>query len=76
MGVFHGFYFGTFLQQTAMDSLYMLSGVALAEALLLLLFALALARLTKAAAWLRPVQAGAVVLFLIGMAWFLLRIRS
>ncbi len=76
MGVFHGFYFGSFLQQTGMDWTYVLTGVALADALLLVVFALLLGQAKRRTPWLRPVQAGAVVLFLIGMAWFIFRVRS
>jgi hydrogenase/urease accessory protein HupE len=76
MGVFHGFYFGGFLKQSEMGSLYVLSGVLLADALLLVLFAYLLARLREGAAWLRPVKSGAVLLFVIGIAWFVMRVRS
>jgi hydrogenase/urease accessory protein HupE len=76
MGVFHGFYFGTFLRQSEMDSLYVLSGVVIADLALLALFAYMLSRLTRAAPWLRPVRSGAVVLLLVGMVWFVLRMRS
>ena len=73
MGVFHGFYFGIFLQQTEMDYLYLLSGVTLGDVLVLLVFAFLLARLKAGAPALRPVQAGAVLLFIIGIAWFISR---
>lgn len=76
MGVFHGFYFGSFLKQSEMDSLYVLGGVLLANALLLITFAYLLARLREGAAWLRPVKSGAVVLFVIGLFWFVMRVRS
>ena len=76
MGVFHGFYFGSFLKQSEMDSLYVLGGVLLANALLLIVFAYLLARLREGAAWLRPVKSGAVVLFVIGLFWFVMRVRS
>jgi hydrogenase/urease accessory protein HupE len=76
MGVFHGFYFGSFLKQSEMESLYVLGGVVLANALLLIVFAYLLARLREGAAWLRPVKSGAVVLFVIGLVWFVMRVRS
>jgi hydrogenase/urease accessory protein HupE len=76
MGVFHGFYFGSFLKQSEMDSLYVLGGVLLANALLLGVFAYLLARLREGAAWLRPLKSGAVVLFVIGFVWFVMRVRS
>jgi hydrogenase/urease accessory protein HupE len=76
MGVFHGFYFGSFLRQTQMDALFVLTGVALGEGLLLLVFAALLSQLNKLAAALRPVQVGSGLLFLIGISWFILRMRS
>ena len=76
MGVFHGFYFGSFLQQSQMDSLFVLTGVAFAEGLLFVVFAMLLSRLNRVAAALRPVQVGSGLLLVIGMAWFILRMRS
>ena len=76
MGVFHGFYFAGFLKQSEMESGYVLGGVLLADALLLVVFAYLLARLREGAAWLRPVKSGAVVLFVIGLVWFVMRVRS
>lgn len=76
MGVFHGFYFGNFLKQSEMNSLYVLGGVLLANALLLGVFAYVLGRLREGAAWLRPVKSGAAVLLVIGLVWFVLRVRS
>ncbi len=73
MGVFHGFYFGSFLRQAEMDYLYVLSGVAVGEVLVLVLFAFLLARLKAGAPGLRPVQAGAVLLFVVGITWFVTR---
>ena len=73
MGVFHGFYFGSFLQQVEMDYLYVLSGVTFGDALVLLVFAFLLARLKAGAPGLRPVQVGAVLLFIIGIVWFITR---
>jgi hypothetical protein len=76
MGIFHGLYFGSFLQQSEMHAGYVLSGVALGEILLLGLFATVWTRLKTAAAALRPVQTGAVVLFAVGIVWFFLRVRG
>ena len=73
MGVFHGFYFGSFLRQSGMDYLYVLSGVAVGEVLVLVVFAFLLARLKAGAPSLHPVQAGAVLLFIVGIVWFGLR---
>lgn len=76
MGVFHGFYFGSFLKQSEMDSLYVLGGVLLANALVLGVFAYVLGRLREGAPWLRPVKSGAAVLLVIGLVWFVMRVRS
>ena len=76
MGVFHGFYFGSFLRQTQMDPLFLLAGVAFGEGLLLLLFAVLLSQINKVSAALKPVQVGSGLLFLIGITWFILRMRS
>lgn len=76
MGVFHGFYFGNFLKQSEMDSVYVLAGVLLANALLLGVIAYILVRLREGAPWLRPVKSGAAVLLVIGLVWFVMRVRS
>jgi hydrogenase/urease accessory protein HupE len=76
MGVFHGFYFGSFLQQSEMDLLYVLTGVVIAEAVLLLIFSYLSASLITAVPKLRPVKTGAALLFLVGIFWFVLRLRS
>ena len=76
MGVFHGFYFGSFLQRSQMDPLFLLTGVAFGEGLLLVIFAVLLNWLKRVAAALKPVQVGAGLLLVIGMAWFILRMRS
>ncbi|MEX2300706.1 MAG: HupE/UreJ family protein [Bryobacterales bacterium] len=76
MGVFHGFYFGNFLKQSGMDSLYVLGGVLLANALVVGAFAYLLGRLREGAPWLRPVKSGAAVLLAIGLVWFVMRVRS
>ena len=76
MGVFHGFYFGTFMQQSEMSPLYVLTGVAVTEAAVLALFAWLLARVTKVATAWRPVQIGAALLGVVGMVWFVMRMRS
>ena len=74
MGVFHGFYFGTFLGQSEMSPVYVLTGVAVTEAAVLALFAWLLGRATKAATTLRPVRIGAALLGIVGMAWFVMSI--
>ena len=74
MGVLHGFYFGTFLGQSEMSPVYVLTGVAVTEAAVLALFAWLLGRATKAATTLRPVRIGAALLGIVGMAWFVMSI--
>ena len=59
-----------------MDPLYVLSGVVTAEALVLLLFAYLVSRLIAGAPELHPTKIGAVLLFIVGIVWFVLRIRS
>lgn len=76
MGVFHGLYFGGFLRQADMQPAFVMTGVVVAELALLALFAWVLSRLTSAAASLRPVQAGAAALFVVGIVWFVLRVRG
>lgn len=76
LGVFHGFYFGLFLRESQMHPLPVLAGVVSTELLLLALFAWLLGRLARIAHRLQPVRAGAGALLLVGMAWFLLRLRG
>ena len=76
MGVFHGIYFGSFLQQSEMDPLYVLTGVVVAESVVVLLFGYLAAKLIAGVPQLRPVKAGAALLFVVGMVWFVLRIQS
>src|SRR2546422_757833 len=74
LGAFHGLYFLLFLQSTGYAPGFVLLGAALAEAVLIALFALVFARLGRLAAALRPVQVSASALLVIGMVWFFLRL--
>ncbi len=76
MGVFHGFYFGSFLEQSEMDPFFVLAGVGVAEVVLLVVFALLLSRIERGMPRLKPVRAGAAALFVVGMVWFILRLQS
>ena len=76
MGLFHGLYFAGFLRQTEMHAAYVLAGVALAEILLIGLFALLLTGVQNVAARLQPVRLGAGLLLVIGIVWFALRLRG
>jgi HupE / UreJ protein len=76
LGVFHGFYFGLFLRESQMHPLPVLAGVVITEMLLLAAFAWLLSRLARVAHRLQPIRAGAGALLVVGMAWFLLRLRG
>jgi hypothetical protein len=64
LGVFHGLYFCLFVRTTQYSPALVLSGAALAEVLVLLLFALILWRLSR---WNR-VSAACLLVF--GLVWF------
>ncbi|MBI3472920.1 MAG: HupE/UreJ family protein [Candidatus Solibacter usitatus] len=74
LGVFHGLYFALFLRTSEFRAVYVLSGAAASEIFLLALFTLALGKLRLLLP--RVAQAGSVVLFGIGMAWFFVRLRG
>ena len=76
MGVFHGVYFGSFLEQSGMDPVFVLAGVSFGEVLLLVVFAVLLSRIERGLPRLQPVRAGAATLFVVGMVWFILRLQS
>ena len=70
LGAFHGLYFELFLRTTGYRALYVLMGAACAEIALIALCALLFSYLGK------YLTVCASVLFLTGMAWFFLRLRS
>jgi hypothetical protein len=76
LGIFHGFYFLLFLQSTGYGPGFVLAGAALAEIVLLALFALIFSRIGRVAAALRPVQVSASALLAVGLIWFFLRLKS
>jgi len=76
LGAFHGLYFLLFLQSTGYGPGFVLLGAALAELALIAMFAVIFARIGRLAAALRPVQVSASALFVIGMVWFFLRLKS
>jgi hypothetical protein len=76
LGAFHGLYFELFLRTTGYRALYVLTGAALAEIALIAVCALLFSYLGKHLKALRPVPVCASVLFVTGMAWFFLRLRS
>jgi hypothetical protein len=76
LGVFHGLYFALFLRTSEFHTLYVLTGAAIAEILLIGLFAFAFSRIGRLAASLRPLQVAAALLLGIGLFWFFLRLKS
>jgi hypothetical protein len=76
LGTFHGFYFELFVRNSGYSPVYVLTGAVLGEILVIALFALIFARIGKVAAALRPVQVSASLLLVIGIVWFVLRLRS
>jgi hypothetical protein len=76
LGAFHGLYFHLFLQATGYQSWTVLVGAGTAEAIAIAVLALAFSKLGKVARVVRPVQVSASGLFVFGMVWFFLRLRS
>ena len=76
LGLFHGTYFSMFLAQTGYRAPAFLSGVALAELLLIALFSLALTALARFAAMRRAVPIAASLLLVTGVVWFFIRLRA
>ena len=76
MGLFHGMYFHLFLLTTGYPAGLVLAGAALAETAAIALLGLALSRVGRVVQALRPVQVSASALFVFGMVWFFLRLRS
>ncbi len=76
LGIFHGLYFALFLSTSEFHALYVLTGAALAEAILIAFFALCFSRIAQLASNFRPAQVSASLLLAVGMFWFFLRLRS
>jgi len=76
LGVFHGLYFALFLRTTDFHPAFVLTGAAIAELLLIGVFAFAFSRVARITASLRPLQVSAGVLLGVGMFWFFLRLKS
>lgn len=76
LGGFHGLYFALFLQTTAYNPAYVLAGAAIADTILIALFAFVFSRIGRFAAALKPVQVSAALLLVIGMTWFFLRLAG
>jgi hypothetical protein len=76
LGIFHGLYFALFLRTSEFHALYVLSGAAMAEAILIVFFAFCFSRIARLASGYRPAQVSAGLLLGVGMFWFFLRLRS
>lgn len=76
LGVFHGLYFALFLRNSEFSAFYVLAGAAVAEMLLLAIFALVFGRVARLGRSFRPVQVSASLLLGIGMYWFFIRLKS
>jgi hypothetical protein len=76
LGAFHGLYFALFLRATGYMDWYVLPGAALAEIVLVAVCALVFGYLRRHLAALKPVPVSASVLLAIGLAWFVMRLRS
>jgi hypothetical protein len=76
LGLFHGAYFSIFLNESGYGASGFLAGVALAELLLIAMFA-ALLGLLNRFRWLqRAVPVTASLLLVTGMVWFFIRLRA
>ena len=76
LGLFHGLYFSMFLVQSGFRVPAFLSGVALAELLLIAVFALLLAGLARFDVMRRAVPVAASLLLVTGVVWFFIRLRA
>jgi len=76
LGLFHGAYFSMFLAQSGYRAPAFLSGVALAELLLIAVFALVLAGLARLSWMRRAVPVTASLLLVTSIVWFFVRLRA
>ena len=76
LGVFHGLYFGLFIQSSGFSNGWVLAGVALAEAALIGGMAWAMSRVGRALERWKPVRAASALLLVVGLGWFFVRLRS
>ncbi len=76
LGLFHGAYFSIFLAQSGYRAPAFLSGVALAELLLIALFALLLGGVARLNWMRRAVPVAASLLLVAGIVWFFVRLRA
>jgi HupE / UreJ protein len=76
LGLFHGAYFSMFLAESGFHAPAFLGGVVLAELLLIAIFALILAALSRFRWMQRAVPVSASLLLVAGVVWFYLRLRA
>ncbi len=76
LGLFHGAYFSVFLAESGYRAVTFLCGVAVAELLLISVFAFVLGRLIRLVRIPRAVPAAATLLLAVGVVWFFLRLRA
>ena len=76
LGAFHGLYFALFLRTTGYHAGYVLAGAGLAEIPVMAICTWVFSYLGKRLAAMRPVTVSASALLAIGLAWFLIRLRS
>jgi hypothetical protein len=75
LGLFHGAYFSIFLAESGYRAMTFLLGVAVAELLLIVVFAFVLSRMLRFAKLKSAVPAVAGLLLAVGLAWFLWRLK-
>src|SRR5260370_36377956 len=71
LGVFHGLYFALFLRTTDFHPTFVLTGAAIAELLLIGIFAFVFSRVARVTASLRPLQVSAGLMLVVGTIWLL-----
>jgi HupE / UreJ protein len=76
LGMFHGLYFELLLRNTGYGPVWVLTGAALTEAVLLAIFAVVFTRIGRLAAAVKPVQVSASLLLAFGIVWFCIRLAS
>lgn len=76
LGLFHGTYFSIFLAQSGYRAATFLAGVAIAELLLIAIFALIVTRLARFSWMRRVVPVTASLLLTVGLVWFFIRLRA
>ncbi|MCC6587907.1 MAG: HupE/UreJ family protein [Bryobacterales bacterium] len=76
LGIFHGLYFLLFLESSNYSAGWVLTGVAVAEIAVIGVLAAIWPRLLRPLKSLQPVRVLSGVLFMVGLGWFFLRLRS